>query len=193
MASVRAMISVSAQARASAMAAILPAISAAGISDFSDEVPAALGIALVLDLQRGGAGAFVDPHGALGVQRVAEAVVGVDDHRQVGAVADQRHRVGHLRERGQADIGPAQPGIGDRGAGEIQRLEPRVRRKRGGQRVVDARRDEDTLLMEAGGEAHEPAPIMSNASAQVICCVTVRKRDQRGLVYRRRRRPRSRR
>ena len=55
------------------------------------------------------------------VERVAVAGVGIDDEMGVDAVADQRERVGNLAHADEADIRPAEPGIGDGGAGDIER------------------------------------------------------------------------
>ncbi len=129
MASVRAMISVPESARASQAAAILPTISSDADQDLAVEVSAPFGRGLVLELQRTGAGAFVHAGGALNVEGVAEAVVGVHHHRQVDAVADQRHGLGHLGRGCQADVGPAEAGVGDGGAGKVERLEPGVGRQ----------------------------------------------------------------
>ena len=80
MASVRAMIRVSPLARASAIARILPAISAHGIKEFIREMPAALGVALVLKLKGAGTCAFIGAHCSLGIQSVAEAGISINDH-----------------------------------------------------------------------------------------------------------------
>ena len=113
---------------------------------------AALRIGLILDLERARAGALIGSHGALGIKGVAEAGVGVDDDGQLDAVADEGHRVGHLGGRGEADVRPAEPRVGDGGAREVHRLEARRLGERGGQRIVDAGGDEDGGLGEPGLE-----------------------------------------
>ena len=91
---------------------------------------AALGEILVLELDRAGASAFEDADRAYDVKCVAVAGIGVHDQMSVDAVADQRQRVGHLAHRDEADIGPAEPSIGDRGAGDIERGEASLRATR---------------------------------------------------------------
>ena len=59
------------------------------------------------------------------------------------AVADQGDRLGDLAHRDEADVGPAEPGIGDGGARDVERLEAGFCRERGGERIVDAGRDDD--------------------------------------------------
>jgi hypothetical protein len=54
------------------------------------------------------------------------------------ALGDARQRVLHLGEGRQADVGAAQPGVGDRRARQVQRLEAGLLGDQGGQRVVDA-------------------------------------------------------
>ena len=90
---------------------------------------AALGKLLVLELDRAGAGALEQPHGALDVERVAVAGVGVDDQMGVDAVADQRDGVDDLAHGDEADVGAAEPRVGDRRAGDIERLEARPARR----------------------------------------------------------------
>ena len=71
---------------------------------------------------------------------------------RVDAVADQRQRVGDLAHADEADVGPAEPGIGDGGAGKIERLEARLGRERRGERIIDAGRDHDGLAREPRGK-----------------------------------------
>src|SRR6478752_6970860 len=79
MASVRAMIRVSAEWRASTAALILPTISCAGMI-------AALGKILVLELDRVRPGALENAHRALDIERVAVSSIGVDDERNADPV-----------------------------------------------------------------------------------------------------------
>ena len=122
-ASVRAMISVSAMARESTAALILPTISRRRNQRLVVEMAAALGKVLVLDLDRVGAGAFEQPHGALDIERVTVAGVGVDDEMGGDAVADQRDGIGDFAHADEADVRPPEPRIGDGRAGNIERLE----------------------------------------------------------------------
>ena len=78
-ASVRAMISVSRERRASTRGADLAAHLGRRDQRLAVEMAAALGKVLVLELDRVGAGALELAHGALDVERVAVAGVGVDD------------------------------------------------------------------------------------------------------------------
>ena len=116
------------------------------------EMAAALGEVLVLELDRGGAGALELADGAMDVQRVAVAGVGVDDQVRGHAVADQRQRLGHLGHGDEPDVRPAEPRVGDGGAGDVERLEAGLRRDQRGERVIDARRHHDGLLGEAGAQ-----------------------------------------
>ena len=65
---------------------------------------APLGKSLVFHLKRRGTRTFVEPHGSLSVESVSEAGIGIDDYGQGYAVANERHRIGHLGDRSQADI-----------------------------------------------------------------------------------------
>ena len=114
------------------------------------EMAAALGKILVLDLDGVGAGALQQPHGALDIERIAVAGVGIDDEMRADAVADQRDRLDHLVHADEADVGPAEPRIGDRRAGDVERLEAGAFGDQRGERVVDARRDQDRRAREAG-------------------------------------------
>jgi hypothetical protein len=116
----------------------LPHISPTGHHGLAVQMPAALREALVLELDHRGAGALQAAHRALHVERVAEAGVGIDDDRHGHALGDARQRVLHLGEGGQAHVGAAQPGVGDRRARQVQRLEAGLLGDQRGQRVVDA-------------------------------------------------------
>ena len=65
---------------------------------------AAFGKGLVFDLQHGSACLLESAHGAHGVERVAEAGVGVDDDRNAHALGDAGQGVGHFGGGGQADV-----------------------------------------------------------------------------------------
>ena len=83
------------------------------------------------------------------VECVAVAGVGVDDQMGVDPIADQRERIGNLAHADEADIRPAEPGIGDGGAGDIERAEPCLRRDQRGERVIDTGRHHDRLPVQA--------------------------------------------
>ncbi len=63
------------------------------------QVTAALGRHLILDLQRRSTPTFELADRALDVERIAEPGVDIDNHRQSGALADRRQRVGDLGHR----------------------------------------------------------------------------------------------
>ena len=107
------------------------------------KMPAALWKALILELNRRRAGLFEDPHRARDVERVAIASITIDDDRRLDALAHEAQRLGDFRHRDEADIGRAEPRIGDGGAGKIHGLEARTHRERGGERIIDAGRDDD--------------------------------------------------
>ncbi len=113
------------------------------------EVAAALGKALVLELDGARARTLEQLHRPLHVERVAVAGVGVDDDGRGDPLAHQAEGLGHFGHGDEADVGPAEARVGDGRAGEIQRLEPRRLGERGGERVVDAGRDDDPVLREA--------------------------------------------
>ena len=81
-ASVRAMITVSGFARAASAARTFRTISSRGMTLLALHVTAALREGLILDLHGRGARALVLPHGAGDVRELAEAGVGVGDHRE---------------------------------------------------------------------------------------------------------------
>jgi hypothetical protein len=110
------------------------------------EVAAALGQRLVLDLDGAGARTLEQPHRARDVEGVAVAGVGIDHQRGCNPVADQRDGVRHLGHRHEADVGAAQPRVGDGRAGHVERGETGLRGQRGGECVVHARGDNDRLL-----------------------------------------------
>ena len=110
------------------------------------KVPAALGIALVLDLQGIGPCPLEGTHRALHVQGVAIAVVRIDDQRRRHPVADQANGFSDLGHRYQPDVRPAKTGIGDGGARQVDRLEAGIRRQQRGQRIIDAGCEQQCLL-----------------------------------------------
>ena len=90
---------------------------------------AALGEILILDLDGVGPGTLQQPHGALDIECIAVAGVGIDDEVRVDTVSDQRHGIDHLAQADQTDIRAPQSGIGDGRAGDIERIKTgRVRR-----------------------------------------------------------------
>ena len=82
---------------------------------------ATLGQGLVLQLNGVGAIALEQADGALHVEGVAISSVGVDDHWQIDALPHQADDLGHLVHRHQANIRPPEAGVGDTGAGHIDR------------------------------------------------------------------------
>ena len=103
---------------------------------------AALGEALVFELHHGGPGALKAAYRALHVERIAKAGVAVDDDRGVHPLGDARQRVCHLAEGGQADVGAAKPGVGDRGARQVQGLKAGLLGHQRAQGVKDAGRQQ---------------------------------------------------
>jgi hypothetical protein len=101
---------------------------------------ATFGEVLILNLDGTGAGAFQKAHGALDVERVAVAGVGVDDEMSADPVADERDRLHDFVHADEADVGPPEPRIGNAGAGDVQRLEAGAFGNKGGERIVNARR-----------------------------------------------------
>jgi hypothetical protein len=131
------------------------------------EVAAAFGEALVFQLDHRGAGALEGTHRALRVQRIAEAGVGVDDHRQRHALGDARQRVFHLGGGGQPDVGAAQPRVGDGRARQVQRLEAGLLGDQCRQRVVDARGQQRRGLCQSLFQRHA---VSSSARAAARRC-----------------------
>ena len=113
------------------------------------EVAAALGKILVLELDRVGAGALELADRAHHIERVAVAGVGIDDQVRADPVANERQRIDHLGHGDEADVGAAEPGVGDGRAGDIERREPGLARDQRGERIVDPRRNHDGLAAEA--------------------------------------------
>ena len=118
------------------------------------EVATTLRELLVLDLDHRRAGALERPHRPLHVERVAEAGVGVDDHRHAHALGDERERLLDLGGGREPDVGPAEPGVGDRGAGEVQRLEAGLFGDERRKRVVDTRHEQRPRLRETLLQVH---------------------------------------
>ncbi len=93
-----------------------------------------------------GPGALQHAHGAINVHGIAEAGIGIDDERQLDRVA---HRGGVLRQIGEAhetEIGYAEVGVGEPGAGDIDRLE--------------AEPGDDARRQRVGGAGHEQAAFL---------------------------------
>ena len=109
---------------------------------------ALLGEHLVLDLHPGGARTLERAHGAHRVDRIAEAGVGVGEHRHADHVADRRHLIGQFGERDEADVGNAERHVGDAGAGDVDRLEAEVLDHAGKQGIGRARQDRRILARE---------------------------------------------
>jgi hypothetical protein len=118
-------------------------------------MPAALGERLVLELDRGRSRPLEQPDRPLHVQRVAVAGVGVDDDGRLDAFAHMRERVRDFARRDKADVGSAQPRVGDRGPGEVKRLEAGRCGERGRQRVIDAGREDDAALRDTRFQRQE--------------------------------------
>ena len=116
------------------------------------EVAAALGKGLVLELDRVGAGAFEQPHGARDIERIAVAGIGIDDQIGGNPVADRADDVGDFAHADQADVGAPEAGIGDRRAGYVKRPERGLFGDQRGEGVVDAGRDHDGLSRQAGAQ-----------------------------------------
>ena len=102
------------------------------------KVAAAFGKVLVFELDGIGAGALQCLDGAADIDGIAEAGIGVDDQRQRHGIADGGDIVGKLGHRDQADIRHAEIGIGDAGAGDIDRLEADILDDPRRQRIGDA-------------------------------------------------------
>ena len=107
---------------------------------FARKMAAALGQLLVFQLDRGRAGRFQLDDRSLDVQRLAEARIGIDDHREVDAPCQIGRVLGQFAEREQADVGQAQDAGREDRAGEIHRLEPGLLDQPRGQGVRRQRR-----------------------------------------------------
>jgi hypothetical protein len=116
-----------------------------GDQALADHVAAALGPHLVLDMDAGHPGALELAHRARGVEGVAVAVVGVDDHRDAHRLGDVARVLHHLRHGDQADVRIA-AAHGSAGAGHhAQRIadlldDPRAQAVVGAAAEDDARR-----------------------------------------------------
>src|SRR5579859_2200660 len=101
-------------------------------------MPAPLGKALILDLYRVRPSPLEQPHGALDIQRIAVAIVRVDNQICIDAITDHGNRFNNFRDTDKSDVWPSQPRIRDRRAGYIERMKPGLRRDQGRERIVDA-------------------------------------------------------
>ena len=75
--------------------------------------------------------------------------MGLTDEMRTDAIADQAQRIHDFADAHEPDIGPAEPGIGDAAAGDIERLKSAFLRDHRGQRIVDAGRNDDRLAVQA--------------------------------------------
>ena len=107
----------------------------AGDHALAGKMPALLGKILVLELDGIGAAALEHLNGARHVDRIAETGVGIDDQRQRDHIAHGADVAGEFGQRDQADIRHAEKGIGDAGAGDVDRLEPDIFDHARGQRI----------------------------------------------------------
>jgi hypothetical protein len=90
------------------------------------EMAALLREHLVFDLDARSARAFHHLDGPHHVQSVAEAGIGIDQHRNLDRIRDGCDVIGDLGERRQTDVGNAEIHIGDAGAGDINGFEPEI-------------------------------------------------------------------
>ena len=120
------------------------------------QMAATFGDGLVLELDSAGAGAFEDAHGALDVQRIAIAGVGVHDQRRLDALADMGQRIGHLAHGHETDVGAPELGIGDGGARQIERLESRIGGDGGGEGIEHPGSEHDSARGEPCAQALGP-------------------------------------
>ena len=138
------MMSVSSLRRASRAAATLPSISGRGMTPLPEKCPHFFGKIWSSICSGGGAGALEQAHGALHVERIAEARVDVDDERQGADVADPRRGLGELGHGQEPEVGHAELRVGDAGAGQVDRLVAEI---------LDNARDQ-----RVGGAGHQQRP-----------------------------------
>src|SRR5690606_28831389 len=79
------------------------------------EVAALLGEVLVLKLDAGRTGPFIGAHGAVGVDRIAEAGIAVNEQGDVYSIGDDSDVLRHLGHGDQANIRYAEVHIGHAG------------------------------------------------------------------------------
>ena len=109
---------------------------------------AAFGKGLVFDLQHGSACLLESAHGAHGVERVAEAGVGVDDDRNAHALGDAGQAVSHFGGGGQANVRATQARVGNRRTREVKRFKTGLLGDQSGQRVIDPGGQQDLRLLQ---------------------------------------------
>jgi len=146
---------------------------------FAVEVPAALREGLVLEHHRARARTLQQPHRTAHVHRVAEAGVRIHDDRQVHRIADRRHVVDELGDRGQPHVGLAQVPVGDRRAAHEHRLEAGRRDEAGAERIARAGQDRARA-----GRHQRLQPSVQGVVHRVVSSGAVRPRRCRGpLCY----------
>src|SRR5262245_14756921 len=116
---------------------------------------AALREFLVLELDRVRARALEQAHGAADIERVAVTCISVNDQIGVDPIADHADDSDDLVHAHETDVRPAEPGIGDRRAGDVERREAGLFGDERGERVVNARSDDDRLAIEALSQLYE--------------------------------------
>ena len=119
---------------------------------------AARGRHLVLDHGAGEAGLGVAADGALDVERVAVAGVGVADHRDRHRIADVTPLLDHLGVGDQPGIRQAEPRGGDRESAHEADAEAGPLDHAGGQRVVAGRGDQQARLGDQRAQAKITVP-----------------------------------
>ena len=159
-ASQRAMMTKSGSWRASSAALILPDHLFLGDEALAEHVAAALRPDLVLDVDAGHAGALELAHRAPRVDRVAVAVVGVDDHRNAHRLGDVARVLDHLGHRHQPDVGIPAAHRRARAGHHAQRV-AHLLDDPGGQAVVGAAAQHDSgrcqQLPQSSCHAHDAA------------------------------------
>ncbi len=116
--------------------------------DLLGKVAAALRVGLVLDLDGVGARALEGAHGALRIERIAEAGIRIDDEPRRDAIADEGDGLGNLGGRHEADVRPAEPRIGDGRPRNVQGLEAGGIGNECREGIIDAWRQNNARLMQ---------------------------------------------
>ncbi len=93
---------------------------------------AALRRALVLELDCAGARLLQRLDRVGDVQSIAKTGIGVDDQRQIDNTSDRHRMLDELGQIHKPEVGQAEMHVRQAGAGEIDRLEPKIRNDAGG-------------------------------------------------------------
>ena len=87
---------------------------------FAIQMTTSLGKSLIFNLNHGCTRTFKVSHGALRIEGIAKASIGIHNDRHLDAIGDVRQGLRHFGGCGEANVRSAQAGVGNRRTRQIQ-------------------------------------------------------------------------